>query len=116
MDGRTLHSINLSLSLYRSVIHFSLVKRSSTYAWYKMVSAPDASHLVFVQQLLDEALALNVPLHEHDVGRVDAELQGRLPPRDVLIEEELKLNQFQQQCLTMLGRVLGRFTRSYHTP
>ena len=59
-----------------------------------MVSASDTGHLVFVEELLDESLALDVPLHEHDVGRVDRQLEGRLPPRDVLVEEELKGGRF----------------------
>ena len=55
-----------------------------------MVSASDTGHLVFVEQLLDEALGLGVELHEDDVGSVDRQLKGRLPPGDVLVEEELE--------------------------
>ena len=55
-----------------------------------MVSASDTGHLVFVEELLDEALGLDVELHEDDVSGVDPQLEGRLPPRDVLVEEELE--------------------------
>ena len=61
-----------------------------TYARNEMVSASDTGHLVFVEQLLDEALGLGVELHEDDVGGVDRQLKGRLPPGDVLVEEELE--------------------------
>ena len=58
-----------------------------------MVSASDTGHLVFVEQLLDEALGLGVELHEDDVGSVDRQLKGRLPPGDVLVEEELEIKE-----------------------
>jgi hypothetical protein len=63
-----------------------------TYTGYKVICAADPGHLVLVEELLDEPLGLHVKLHEDDVGRVHAELQGRLPPRDVLVEEELGAN------------------------
>ena len=56
-----------------------------TYARYKVVSASNPRHLVLVEELLDEALGLRVPLHEDDVGGVHAQLQGGLVPRDLLI-------------------------------
>ena len=43
-----------------------------------MVSAADTGHLVFVEELLDESLALHVKLHEYDVDRVHTQLESML--------------------------------------
>ena len=61
-------------------IGLSLTKAIVTYARYKVVSASNPGHLVLVEKLLDEPLGLRVPLHEDDVGGVDAELERGLPP------------------------------------
>ena len=63
----------------------SLTKAIVTYARYKVVSASNPGHLVLVEELLDEALGLRVPLHEDDVSGVHAQLQGGLVPRDLLV-------------------------------
>lgn len=59
-----------------------------TYARYKVVSAANTSHLVLVENLLEEPLGLDIPLHENDVGGVDEQLEEGLIPGDVLIQEE----------------------------
>lgn len=71
-------------------------ERATTYcSRHELVSASYSGHLVFIDQLLHHALHLHVPLHEADVGDVDAEQDERLPPEDLVVAE--KVDQDQQR-------------------
>lgn len=61
---------------------------SPPYRWHQLIGAPDTSHLIFVEDLLDPSLHGLVPLHKTDVGHVETEKDERLVPMDVIVPKE----------------------------